>query len=128
MKASLWVIGSELYSSPGQFEHSMNIIDMTIIAIYLMGWESMFVGSENPFKQLNGQKRVDVVLNDLDQTATVELSQASLTINLSSELTHGGTVGVGVLLVVGFDVIGRHDEGGVAETDKDADIGEIKGR
>lgn len=106
----------------------MNIIDMTIIAIYLMGWKSMFVGSKNPFKQLNGQKRVNVVLNDLDQATTVELSQTSLAIDIGSELAHGGTVGVNILLVVGFDVVGGHDESGVDEADEDADKGEIEGR
>lgn len=77
---------------------------------------------------MNCQKRVDVVLDDLDQASTVELLQSSLAIDLSGELAHGGSAGVGVLLIVGFDVIGRHDKGCVAETDENADKGEIKGR
>lgn len=88
----------------------------------------MLIGPKNSFEQLNCQKRVDVVLDDLDQASTVELLQSSLAIDLSSELAHGGSVGVGVLLVVGLDVISRHDEGCVAETDENADKGEVKGR
>ena len=89
---------------------------------------SMLIGPKHSFEELNGQKCVDVVLEDLDRTTSVKLPQASLAIDFGSELAHGGSVGVGELLIVSLDVIGRHDEGCVAETDKNADEGQVKGR